>query len=154
MKTALDRRKQGSYILLVEMPQEQCIRVGALGTLNFHRGFYAYVGSAMGGLQGRLKRHLGRKKRVRWHIDYLVGEGRVTGVIYVPTAKRIECQLAQRLGEIFRPVPGFGSSDCRCLSHLFFSEGFRDLQEGAEAILKDLLRGRSLSLICTNEEVP
>jgi len=98
----------------------------------------------MGGLRGRINRHLSRVKRVRWHIDYLLEKGRVKGVLYAPTGERLECHLAQRLERVFRSYPGFGSSDCRCSSHLFFSEDLQALQEKALAIFRDLLKGGEL----------
>lgn len=38
----------GAYILLIFLPEQQSIRVGSLGEINFLLGWYAYVGSAMG----------------------------------------------------------------------------------------------------------
>jgi Uri superfamily endonuclease len=49
--------------------------------------------------------------------------------------------LAQRLGEVFHSVPGFGSSDCICPSHLFFFEELLALQKKAAAVFKGLLHG-------------
>lgn len=108
--------------------------------IEFDKGFYAYVGSAMGGLRGRINRHLRRKKCVRWHIDYLLEKGRVQEVIYAPTDERLECRFAERLECVFRSTPGFGSSDCRCPSHLFFCEDLGALREEATVIFKELLR--------------
>ncbi|MBW2039475.1 MAG: GIY-YIG nuclease family protein [Deltaproteobacteria bacterium] len=141
MKIGIDRELKGGYILLVELTRTCRIRVGALEKIEFPQGFYAYVGSAMGGLQARLNRYLRRVKRARWHIDYLLMEGKVKGVIYSPTDERLECLLAHRLKEIFRSFPGFGSSDCRCPSHLFFSEELKVLREEAKEIFRDLLKG-------------
>ena len=41
---------KGSYVLLVGLPEEQTIAVGGLRDVRFLRGYYAYVGSAMGGI--------------------------------------------------------------------------------------------------------
>ena len=120
------------------------MEVGALGPVAFPQGFYAYCGSAMGGLKARINRHLRRKKKVRWHIDYLLEEGRVKRVIYAPTDERLECQLAQKLGEAFHSFHGFGSSDCPCPSHLFFSEELVVLQEKAAEVFRRLLQGGEL----------
>lgn len=120
------------------------MEVGALGPLAFSQGFYAYCGSAMGGLGARINRHLRREKKIRWHIDYLLEEGRVKSVIYAPTHERLECQLAQTLGELFHSFPGFGSSDCVCQSHLFFSQEWQALQEKAVAVFRGLLHGGEL----------
>ena len=120
------------------------MKVGVLGILDFPQGFYAYCGSAMGGLAARINRHLRREKKIRWHIDYLLKEGRVKRVIYAPTHEKLECQLAQRLGADFHSFPGFGSSDCHCPSHLFFSEDLSALQKKAAAVFKGLLHGGEL----------
>jgi len=138
----LDRahRAPGSYILLVAVFRRCRISVGALGVIKFDKGFYAYVGSAMGGLRGRINRHLSKEKRVRWHIDYLLEKGRVQGLLCAPTDKRLECRLAQRLEGVFRSIPGFGSSDCHCPSHLFYGEDLPTLQKEAVALFKGLLK--------------
>jgi sugar fermentation stimulation protein A len=60
------------------------------------------------------------------------------------TNKRLECLLAQGLGHIFSNYPGFGSSDCHCQSHLFFSEELPALQEKAAEVFKGLLKGGEL----------
>lgn len=98
------------------------------------------MGSAMGGLRRRIKRHLSSVKRVRWHIDYLLEKGRVKGVLYAPTGEHLECLLAQGMERLFRSFPGFGSSDCRCPSHLFYCEDLQALEEKAVAHFRDLLK--------------
>ena len=146
MNIDINGKLKGTYVLLVAMPRTCRIRVGGLAEMEFPMGFYAYVGSAMAGLQARLSRHLRRSKRVRWHVDYLLREGIVRGVIYASTQERLECELARRLEEVFRSFPGFGSSDCRCPSHLFFSEEVRALRQEAEGILRSLVkRGKSVN---------
>ena len=49
------------------------IVVGRLGVIQAERGYYVYVGSALGsgGLAARVGRHCRREKRLRWHVDYL-----------------------------------------------------------------------------------
>jgi len=147
MKIEIEQQAKGGYILLVEIPQGVRVKVGALGALEFPGGFYAYCGSAIGGLGTRINRHVRSEKKVRWHIDYLLEKGRVRGVIYALTEERLECQLAGRLGQSFGSIPGFGSSDCRCPSHLFFSEKLQDLKEKAVEDFRDLLKGKETILI-------
>ena len=141
MKVDIDKHARGTYILLIELPRGVHLKVGARGILAFPQGFYAYCGSAMGGIGARINRHLRREKKIRWHVDYLLEKGRVKRVIYAPTHERLECQLAQRLGEVFHSFPGFGSSDCHCPSHLLFSEELQSLQEKAEKGFKGLVKG-------------
>ena len=120
---------KGSYVLLIRLTQGQTIRVGRLKNIHFPGGCYAYVGSALGGLKARLRRHLKADKKRYWHIDYLLEKAAINGIIIAETQDRIECRIAQELGLKFDPVPGFGSSDCNCPSHLFFSLDERQMKE-------------------------
>ncbi len=113
---------KGIYILVMELRKDSKLRIGALGPVSFPKGFYAYVGSAMGGLEQRINRHLGKSKKLHWHIDYLLKKSQIKKVIVKETSsKSEECRTAgmvKSTGGI--PVLGFGCSDCRCQSHLFY----------------------------------
>ena len=111
---------RGSYVLLMYLPEEHTVTIGSLGAVRFAGGHYAYVGSALGGLEARLNRHLRTDKKYHWHIDYLLKEAVPDAVITVETLKKTECAISRELSQRFDSVPGFGSSDCRCRSHLFF----------------------------------
>lgn len=112
---------KGSYVLLIRLGKGKRIRIGRLGTLNFRPGFYAYVGSALNGLEARVARHLGSRKRLFWHIDYLLEEAEIEEVFRIESGERLECAISKALSERMESVAGFGSSDCRCRSHLFYS---------------------------------
>jgi len=116
------RRPKGSYVLLIKLPEDETIPTGRLGPIHFSRGYYAYAGSALGGLQPRLERHLRTGKKLHWHIDYLLEKAWIEETVTCHTGERMECSIARSLGERFEQIPGFGSSDCRCKSHLFFSD--------------------------------
>ena len=118
-RRASDNAK-GSYVLLISLAEDSVVTVGSLGPMPFHRAHYAYVGSALGGLKQRLGRHLRAEKKLHWHIDYLLEKARIEEAITCETEERMECTIARALGERFESVPGFGASDCRCRSHLFF----------------------------------
>jgi len=111
----------GVYLLLIEVTSPVRLRVGRLGDLTFGGGIYAYVGSARRGLRPRIERHLRGGKRLFWHIDYLLSSASVSiGEVWVSTEMG-ECELAGSLAGsgLFRFYGGgFGSSDCRCPSHL------------------------------------
>jgi len=121
---------KGGYILLIELPEERDIRVGKLGLLNFPSGFYAYTGSALNGLESRVARHLKRKKKLHWHIDYLLEEASTREVAFSQGKERAECIFAQTLSREFSSVPGFGSSDCKCSSHLYYGSERKELRKG------------------------
>ena len=129
----LARAARGSYVLLIRLPGASSIRVGRLGEMRFRAGTYAYVGSAMGGLRGRLRRHLRLQKRRRWHVDYLLDSARVTAIVTCETAERSECAIAGSLAGRFEVIPGFGASDCACPGHLFRTTG-----RAGPAIMSDL----------------
>lgn len=115
------RRDRGVYLLLLELNEEAEIDVGSLGRLRFPAGSYLYAGSAKKNLSHRTARHLRRgRKKLRWHIDYLRETAARARVYPVFTDRDLECELASRLRNIGgRAVTGFGSSDCRCESHLY-----------------------------------
>ncbi len=112
---------KGSYVLLIELTEEQTITTGSLKAIYFPRGYYAYVGSAMGGFKSRLNRHLKGDKKRHWHIDYLLEKASIVDIILYETKDRAECPIAQVLSCQFDSISGFGSSDCKCRSHLFFA---------------------------------
>ena len=112
---------KGSYVLLIQLTEEQTITIGSLKAIYFPRGYYAYVGSAMGGFKSRLNRHLKSNKKPHWHIDYLLEKASIVEIILCETNDRVECTVAQALDGQFYSIPGFGSSGCKCRSHLFFA---------------------------------
>jgi len=114
---------RGSYLLVLELGREKPIGIGQLGKVVFQKGYYIYVGSAMNNLSARVKRHRQKRKKMHWHIDYLTQEA--DGLLSLPisSSQRHECEIAQALSSIMKSgPPGFGSSDCHCLTHLFRSE--------------------------------
>ena len=48
----------GTYALVILSEDRLCLPIGKLGINDFPPGYYIYVGSALRGLNGRLKRHL------------------------------------------------------------------------------------------------
>ena len=115
----------GSYVLIVYLAEPTRITVGKLGRFDFEAGYYAYAGSALGpgGLAARLDYHHQTNKKLQWHIDYLLQYANIVEIWWAVDPKRKECNWASALrsvpgGKV--PVPNFGASDCRCLSHLVY----------------------------------
>ena len=125
---------KGSYILLINFPAHHNIVVGKLGKIHFNSGWYAYVGSAMGGFRKRLPRYLNKVERLHWHIDYLLELAPARRILVYATNERLECRIAGMLREVLESVPGFGCSDCLCKSHLFYSPTYRKLKSGLRNI--------------------
>ena len=123
-------KRMGTYVLVITLGSDLTTEVGALGTLSFPAGVYLYTGSALGGLDQRVSRHIRHEKTVKWHIDRLtVAADSViayeSGPDYVP-----ECELASMAGDcgMVPSVDGFGCSDCSCRTHLFrVTDGSLDL---------------------------
>ncbi len=116
-------RATGSYLLVCRLPVATTIEVGRLGRFALPPGHYFYAGSAMSGLDARLARHLRSEKKLRWHIDYLLAVAPPVAA-YVTEGKSLdECSLAARLlscDGAEMGAPRFGSSDCRCPTHLIY----------------------------------
>jgi len=111
---------RGSYVVVLRLSRPLKIHTGGLGKVHYRKGYYLYVGSAASGLRKRTERHRRVAGRPHWHIDYLRESAEMVGILPVRSADRLECRLAEALGKLARwSVPGFGSSDCRCPSHLF-----------------------------------
>ncbi len=116
----------GTYTLLLWAPTLLYLRIGALGHWHFPRGYYTYTGSAKRYLVARLHRHLHGATTRHWHIDYLRPYVRVLAWHVYPGETQPECLLNRQLarhGQVV--VPGFGSSDCACASHLLYYPGRR-----------------------------
>ncbi|HEY94973.1 MAG TPA: GIY-YIG nuclease family protein [Dehalococcoidia bacterium] len=117
----IDPHEKGGYVLLVRLKEGSEIRIGKLGTTQYDPGYYAYVGSAMRGLKQRILRHLRKEKKLHWHIDYLLEQANVSNVIVCKSGNSIECDIADAIGTMYNVIKGFGSSDCKCTGHLFYS---------------------------------
>jgi len=112
---------KGSYILIIKLKENKTIQVGKLGKICFKKGFYLYVGSALNSLEKRIQRHLRHDKKTHWHIDYLLHYSKIINVFYKENNKREECNIVKKLDKKLSSITGFGCSDCKCDSHLFYS---------------------------------
>jgi Uri superfamily endonuclease len=120
---SLKEQDKGTYILLTKLAKPQKIKPGKLPEAYYKKGFYLYVGRARTGLRARIKRHIRRQKKLFWHIDYLLQKAKIVE-IWIRQDYFAECHTADKIRD-FKPtaakaIQGFGSSDCRCLSHLFY----------------------------------
>ena len=112
---------KGIYTLVMKLCKPETISVGKVGTISFSAGYYVYVGSAFSGLEARLTRHLRKKKKLHWHIDYFLKKGKIEEIVYSVTVKKKECTIAMGMAQRLLPIPNFGCSDCRRVSHLYFA---------------------------------
>ncbi len=111
---------KGVYVLFFYLPEPMNVEVGSLGMLNFKEGYYAYTGSAQNGLDSRLRRHAKKHKKMHWHIDHLTVHADDFSALTLKSPRKMECELAERISHFGMEVTGFGCTDCKCTSHLFY----------------------------------
>jgi Uri superfamily endonuclease len=113
---------KGTYCLLINLNQNQSLKIGKKGEVQFKKGCYIYVGSALNSLEGRIRRHLRQTKKMHWHVDYLLDSpnAQVTEVFYSDDGFKHECDLAVQIARKSEGITGFGCSDCNCPAHLFY----------------------------------
>jgi Uri superfamily endonuclease len=110
--------KKGIYILRVK--GDLILEIGKLGKIRFEKGIYLYIGSAKAGFKRRIKRYFKKTGVKRWHIDYLLSEAELLGIILIPDDSLEEIDITERLAGIANPyAPGFGASDSKALTHLY-----------------------------------
>jgi len=138
---------KGVYTLILFLSKETRLKVGKLGTQRFPRGYYTYTGSALGvgssSLTHRILRHLRRKKRKFWHVDFLLGHEnvRLTRLVAAQINRKVECNINHHIKTKEKakiPVPHFGASDCKknCRSHLLFYPNIMEEQILVKKIVK------------------
>ena len=116
---------KGSYCLIINVKKDTKIKIGKkLGVINFKKGYYVYVGSAMNSLEARVKRHLSDNKKKHWHIDYfLLNKNTEIEKVYTKESnEKLECKIAEKIIENEDSIANFGCSDCKCRSHLIYFE--------------------------------
>jgi len=117
--------RTGTYALLLEAITDRRIQIGRWRAVELQRGYYVYIGSAFGpgGVRARVLRHQRVEKKNHWHIDYLRQHCNAVGAWYTYDPDRLEHEWASSLNRTdgYTAIKGFGCSDCRCDSHLFYT---------------------------------
>ena len=135
---------KGNYILQLILEKGKEIAVGKSKKQFFESGYYLYIGSAFGGggVKSRLDRHLRSEKKLHWHIDYLLLETKIVSAWFILLDYSIEHKIAAELqkSKSFKvAVERFGSSDCNCVTHLFFTKKKVSL-DGINKVLSKVLK--------------
>lgn len=108
------------YVVATHVPRRTTVTVGALGPVEFARGWYAYVGSARRGRDARVARHFRVDKPLRWHADHLFSRFPPSRA-WLIDGDLAECDLAGAVAVLpgaARLPARFGAGDCRCRGHL------------------------------------
>ena len=113
---------KGAYILLIKLKNNQKIQIGKLGNLLFKKGFYIYIGSGFNNLEKRINRHLSKNKKLHWHLDYFLDKAEFLEAYFKQNTIKEECILANIFNQELKKISGFGCSDCKCNSHLFYGK--------------------------------
>ena len=124
----------GTYALVLDCHRSSPVRIGRLGALELQRGFYVYIGSAFGpgGLSARIQHHRQVAARPHWHIDYLRPACDLVAVWFTTDAARQEHAWANAVAQLTgarAPLPGFGSRDCECETHLYHFDGMPSVRD-------------------------
>lgn len=131
---------KGAYCLIIELKKHSSIKIGVLGTINFKKGLYCYVGSALNNLEKRVQRHLNSNKKLHWHIDYLLSNKNtsIKKVFYKQSNKKEECKIARFVSKnSMGQIENFGCSDCNCKSHLFMIKKYNFLEKRLKQLFPD-----------------
>ena len=112
---------KGTYALVMHLRKDETIPIGRRPN-RFRKGYYVYVGSALNNLEKRIARHESASKKMHWHIDYFLRHAEIIGVETIVSPERLECALSRGVKRLAdsEPMKGFGSSDCRCGTHLYY----------------------------------
>jgi len=134
------RTECGAYALILFSSKEGLVQIGKLGPLKLRRGFFVYVGSALGpgGVRARLEHHRAVSPRPHWHIDYLRPHTRLDRIwcSYGRVCREHRwARVISRLRGASVPLAGFGSSDCRCKTHLFFFTRRPSFREFVDSVI-------------------
>lgn len=128
IRLGLKEPDNGTYLLVLRLKEDQDIQPGKLQRTNFRHGIYLYIGRARRALLGRIERHLRKEKKLFWHIDYFLQKAEVEE-IWIKQDFLDECQVVRKANNFSKdtifPLKKFGSSDCRCFSHLIYLPGLK-----------------------------
>lgn len=106
-----------TYILIFEKSGSSSVRLRTR-SIFMEEGVYLYVGSAKRGLEKRISRHLTKRKKRFWHIDYITARRDVAAQA-VFLSSLAECKTLRALSSLGTLVGNkLGSSDCACPSHV------------------------------------
>ena len=135
------KNNPGMYSLLMRLDLNVDIFIRQLGLFNFLPGYYVYTGSALNGLNARISRHKRPRKKLHWHIDYFLKRAKIIKIFTYRTNQKLECKLNKRVQKLPNArilVKGFGSSDCRCSSHLTFFGDFNPMNSMSKINIQNL----------------
>lgn len=118
---------RGTYTIVLDCKGPIEVRFGKRGHARLAKGYYLYTGSGLGrgavSLEGRITRHGGRSKKIRWHVDYLTTRRECIPIaaVYAISRRRLECVINRLICDNLQAttiLERLGASDCKCKGHL------------------------------------
>ncbi|WP_457742652.1 GIY-YIG nuclease family protein [Thermococcus sp.] len=139
---------KGSYFLVIRLDEEKTIRTKGR-SFQLKPGYYVYVGSAMNSLEKRVARHFRKKKKLHWHIDYLLREAELLRAYLIPSEVKLEEKLSHEISHFGKSIPGFGAGDVKVSTNLYRFENEPD------GVLREILHelGLSWKTVKSEEEI-
>ena len=139
---------KGSYFLVIKLDEVREVKTKGRA-FRLRPGYYVYVGSAMNSLEKRVLRHFRKNKKLHWHIDFLLKEAELLRAYLIPSDKRLEEELSLEVSKRGEPVPGFGASDIKVGTNLYF------FREEPDEALVEILKGLGLDwkIVKSEEEI-
>ena len=130
----------GTYVLIIEVPKDVTFFVGSLGEIKIKKGALLYVGSGLNGVEKRIMRHFRREKKRHWHIDYITSILQPKIAVYIVDERKLEDAVAKELlsNHHLTPILGFGATDSKLSTHLFWGENVDILLTIASNILEKI----------------
>ncbi len=134
----------GYYALLIKIQKKTIIDHPKFNKKTLDPGYYIYVGSARGpgGIAARIKRHVKKNKKKKWHIDYLTSKQDVKTILigYKCTTKpEGEEKMSHTLEKIASPaLEKFGSTDKKDETHLYKCENKKKCKETIQIALEQI----------------
>lgn len=126
-----------TYILILQLKRDLSINIGCFGLINFKKGYYIYTGSARRNVNLRVERHLKKEKKLHWHIDYLTNNKSFEIKLVYLIENYEECEISKIFYQNnFIFIERFGSSDCKCKSHLFHSKNLKEIKTLLKSVKK------------------
>ncbi|WP_457752851.1 GIY-YIG nuclease family protein [Thermococcus sp.] len=124
---------RGSYFLVIKVERDMIVQTKRK-EFSLKAGYYVYVGSAMNSIEKRVERHFKKDKKLHWHIDFLLKESELLRAYLIPSDAKIEEELSMEVSKFGKPIEGFGASDLKINSNLYY---FKD---EPDEILTSILR--------------
>lgn len=134
--------RPGTYAIVLRCRDKGKIFIGQLGEFELKTGHYIYIGSAFGpgGVRARVMRHHRAQKCRHWHVDYIKERMTLVETWHSHDIARREHQWASAMSRMnLAPyIKGFGSSDCKCFSHLFHASARPQASVFRDAVTREI----------------